>query len=422
MKKPLINQARRWAVALCLLFPLHCGAAQFVEITAGIELFSIPRNPTNDQNFSVVCIVATNEWRIDPSFRETGTSQWFFDGTNVYNNIIAIGGPRPIGARIRTGKPLAAVTNSSVHIRESRYGCPLDDWQVNIPWLAFCSGTYLKREGRLIPQPIVRSLRHAPDGFAYSDKTETFKDEFGLPRTIDLFASDALFAASVTNGVFEGKRDVELWKRGSTGFKWDFPDGALKFHYAVTESTNFLGWNFPVKFELFLNERGTNGNIVARGGGSGRVTSIRASGKPKSVMTGQNVVDWRFRDATKKVGAIIYQSTNAYVAPTNDPALQEKFKKRMERQVPEGRSDISLASSKNLPMPKVGELIPEISAKEWINLKTPPTLASLRGKVVVLEVWKAPRWKISASAAFRTRLCLIQKEESLGKGIRLRQK
>jgi thiol-disulfide isomerase/thioredoxin len=56
-------------------------------------------------------------------------------------------------------------------------------------------------------------------------------------------------------------------------------------------------------------------------------------------------------------------------------------------QVPEGRKDISLSTHKNVPMPKIGETAPEISAKDWINLKKPVTLADLRGKVVVVEFW-----------------------------------
>ena len=55
--------------------------------------------------------------------------------------------------------------------------------------------------------------------------------------------------------------------------------------------------------------------------------------------------------------------------------------------VPEGRNDISLSHRKNVTMPTVGQPAPDISAKEWVNLKAPPTLASLHGKVVVLEFW-----------------------------------
>ncbi len=56
-------------------------------------------------------------------------------------------------------------------------------------------------------------------------------------------------------------------------------------------------------------------------------------------------------------------------------------------QVPEGQTDISLSTHTNVPMPKVGEAAPEISAKEWINSKTPLTLADLRGKVVIVDFW-----------------------------------
>jgi thiol-disulfide isomerase/thioredoxin len=56
-------------------------------------------------------------------------------------------------------------------------------------------------------------------------------------------------------------------------------------------------------------------------------------------------------------------------------------------QVPEGRKDISLSTHKTVPMLKVGEVAPEISAKQWINSKRPLTLAELRGKVVVVEFW-----------------------------------
>jgi thiol-disulfide isomerase/thioredoxin len=51
--------------------------------------------------------------------------------------------------------------------------------------------------------------------------------------------------------------------------------------------------------------------------------------------------------------------------------------------VPEGREDIPTNSA----MPKIETAAPEISAKEWINSKTPLTLAGLRGKVVVVDFW-----------------------------------
>ena len=55
--------------------------------------------------------------------------------------------------------------------------------------------------------------------------------------------------------------------------------------------------------------------------------------------------------------------------------------------VPDGRADMPLATTGKMPMPKVGEMAPEISAAEWINGKDSPTLKGLRGKVVVLDFW-----------------------------------
>src|SRR5437762_471423 len=43
--------------------------------------------------------------------------------------------------------------------------------------------------------------------------------------------------------------------------------------------------------------------------------------------------------------------------------------------------------TKKVTMPEVDASAPEISVKDWINLKAPLTLASLRGKVVLLEFW-----------------------------------
>jgi hypothetical protein len=210
----------------------------------------------------------------------------------------------------------------------------------NVPWLAFCSGNYLKREGRLIPLPVPAMIfgsLASPDSLAYSDRTLTFQDDLRLPQTVDLFASDLLFSASVTNGVFQGNPDVELWKRGSTGVKWDFPDGALRFHYAVTGSTNFLGWNIPVNFEWVRNDF-EHGALVPRMGGRGRVTSIITSTRPASVIvpgaTNQTIWDYRFRDAgllSPYDPAIEYTTTNSFAAPTNDPVLQEKLAELLAR-------------------------------------------------------------------------------------------
>jgi thiol-disulfide isomerase/thioredoxin len=56
--------------------------------------------------------------------------------------------------------------------------------------------------------------------------------------------------------------------------------------------------------------------------------------------------------------------------------------------VPDGRDDkVPLAKKPTKPLPKVGAAPPEVAAKDWINAEKAPTLAGLKGKVVVVEFW-----------------------------------
>jgi thiol-disulfide isomerase/thioredoxin len=58
------------------------------------------------------------------------------------------------------------------------------------------------------------------------------------------------------------------------------------------------------------------------------------------------------------------------------------------RAVPRGQDDqVPLARKPVQPRPKIGSVPPEVTAKDWLNTDTPPTLAGLRGKVVVVEFW-----------------------------------
>jgi len=323
-------------------------AQRYVEISAEIELFAWRGEETNGaanakpRIISVVCIMGTNEWRIEHDFLRGGEEKYFFDGTNVYESIhITTPVPTELKDKISTVSGLAtaaydvAKSNLTINIWPSHDGHPLGDKAANIPWLAFCSGPYLKRNVRLIPLP-VDNLHHTPDRFAYSDKTETFEDEFGLPRTVDLFTSKSLYQTSANDFYKEWFSDGRF-AESTKSVVPNLEEGVLMFHYAVTESTNLLGWSFPLKFEFFQKGREyvQNGNWFHRG--TGRVKSIRPSAKPGNLFVPtmqQTIVDWRFRDATKSVHAITYTSTNAFAAPTNDPVLKERFIKRVERAPP----------------------------------------------------------------------------------------
>lgn len=56
---------------------------------------------------------------------------------------------------------------------------------------------------------------------------------------------------------------------------------------------------------------------------------------------------------------------------------------------PEGRGTIAITRGEKKPMPEAGSAPPEVAAEKWFNWtgQKPPSLASLRGNVVVVEFW-----------------------------------
>jgi hypothetical protein len=319
-------------IVACLLLLTDCVVAeQYVEVTARIDTTSYPLVSAEGvkaahRSIDLICIVGTNKWRIDNDFSQNSEVKWMFDGTNVYNSRRMTRAPsgRAVEAATKMGVGVAPFDRSNpnvtVSIEAIAGGCPLGDVGVNIPWLAFCSGPYLKRKDRIIPLPVA-TFHFAPDGLAYSDRTETFKDELGLPRQVDLFTSEALYWLSCSNFYSDRPPDERPPRK-----KFGLQEGLLKFHYAVIEQTNFFGWSFPLAFEYVQNDLRANGNVAPRYAGIGRVTSLRLGSEPQGVFVSgvhQALVDRRFSDPGKSIGAIVYSWTNASAPPTNDPTLQE---------------------------------------------------------------------------------------------------
>ena len=329
---------------LCFVLPGIFSALpqQYIDLSADIELTGYrvgdvkAAADAKPRMFSVRCLAGKREWQVEHDWVQNSISTWFFDGTNVYRTSRI---KQPISESMRElvarTTHLAEVpfdvakSNLTINVWPSRDGHPMGDPVVNIVWLAFCSGRYLKEEGRLIPLP-VEELRHTRDRFAYTDKTSTFADEDGLPRTVDLYLSKSQFLVSETEfdqQYFFGNRYTEWTRRTAAKLE----EGAHMFHYAVTESTNFMGWNLPTKFEFSQEGRKFEQNGDWHWRGAGRVKSIAVGERPRGVFDPsmqQTIVDWRFRDAASEVDGILYTSTNTFLSATNDPDLQEKFAKQ----------------------------------------------------------------------------------------------
>lgn len=56
--------------------------------------------------------------------------------------------------------------------------------------------------------------------------------------------------------------------------------------------------------------------------------------------------------------------------------------------VPSGREDNPVEPKPALkPMPQIGDVPPEVTAADWINVESPPTLEGLRGDLVLIAFW-----------------------------------
>jgi hypothetical protein len=333
----------KWILLLFLVVLPRWASAQFVEISATIELTSYRSGETNEEVkaksrlISSVCIAGTNSWRIEDDWVQGGLNRWFFDGTNVYESVQVVSPPsQEMQQNLeRVGGPAIvpferARSNLTINIWPSPDGHPLADETVNMEWLAFCSGPYLSREGRLIPLAC-EDLRHTPDRYAYTDQTVLFSDNFGLPRSVDLFMSRERFLVSVED-FYKG------W--GVRYLKWmrlavtNVTEGTLTFHYDVTATTNFLGRTFPLRFEFFQKGRDFLQNEGWFKRGMGTLKSIREVGPPEGLFNSrmqQTIVDRRFHDGASGADANVYTWTNQFTPQTEDPMLQDKFKVRVEQ-------------------------------------------------------------------------------------------
>jgi hypothetical protein len=333
----------KWILLLFLVVLPRWASAQFVEISATIELTSYRSGETNEEVkaksrlISSVCIAGTNSWRIEDDWVQGGLNRWFFDGTNVYESVQVVSPPsQEMQQNLeRAGGPAIvpferARSNLTINIWPSPDGHPLADETVNMEWLAFCSGPYLSRDGRLIPLAC-EDLRHTPDRYAYTDQTVLFSDNFGLPRSVDLFMSRERFLVSVED-FYKG------W--GVRYLKWmrlavtNVTEGTLTFHYDVTATTNFLGRTFPLRFEFFQKGRDFLQNEGWFKRGMGTLKSIREVGPPEGLFNSrmqQTIVDRRFHDEASGADANVYTWTNQFTPQTEDPMLQDKFKVRVEQ-------------------------------------------------------------------------------------------
>jgi len=228
-------------VALWILWGTLLEAAQFVEINAEIEFTSwherdLAGLPIEKRNvFTAHCIVGTNAWLIEHDNISNARETWWFKGTTLTCEGLIT--RELLQTNLSIGH-IPAVGTRYTNVHHSIDGYPRGDSGVTIPWLAFCSGSFLMSEGRRIPPPLGTGGRDALD---YSVRTTAFDEPFGLPRRIEFRSDEAKF-------------------RGE---------------YQVQESTNFVGRIYPMRFKLVQDRPNRLAGWEPHYLMVGRVTSIR---------------------------------------------------------------------------------------------------------------------------------------------------
>lgn len=260
---PVLCPGPVWKFYLLLLpfvlIPVMIQAAEEMEIK--VELESTWQSPTTTNHHrapTVTCIVGTNGWYISGDFSKNAKTDYWLVGTNVIehtlitSSMFAERAKDFVSEKILQHKPRSPILMSYpragqtfTKVYPSPLGQPVFGGMAGVVWLAFCSGDYLKQAGRQVPMPIGPSSQ----AFGYSDKTVTFADSVGLPKSVDLFATN----------------------------------GTLVCHYQVLKTTNFLGQTIPIQFQVVQLGQPANGD--ARLGSTsdlrGRVISLQRGKRPE---------------------------------------------------------------------------------------------------------------------------------------------
>ena len=252
-------------LSIIVAMPPAIRAAEYVEIRT--ELNSTWQSPprTNHYRNTATCIVSTNDWFISGDFLSNAQVDYWLIGTNIVEHRIITSSMDLqrakdfVSEKILGKNPTSPIPGSYPRAGETftrislwPQGQSLDYGVERAVWLAFCSGSYLKQNGRKIPMPIGPSSRAFgySDPFGYSDKTVVFGDDLGLPKSVELYATN----------------------------------GQLVCQYEVLERTNFLGRTFPLKFRLVQYGQAHNVNTKFTESKSellGRVTSIQTGRQPE---------------------------------------------------------------------------------------------------------------------------------------------
>lgn len=313
-------------------------AEQFVDLDVNISV----SNPlvTNklasnysfeNYSFPMRCVFGPKRWLMSGRIALNVLGTLYCDGTNVYETHKILNKPMDQGAfEKHFGFPSGGAS-------DYQFGTvtpglhPLSTFPINLPWLAFCSGQYLRKPGRLIPLP-GWSIKHNAGAFGFRDETVICLDDLGLPQNVEFIASKKLFRESPQNHAIirsvRSRTEVRLALHPTFTVPEQFKGG----DYQVLESTNIGGWKVPLRFTYKQYSPKPSGAAQLCSEAVGAVTNVCITNElPLSLLIRPgityHVIDYRFRHPTRLVDDVGYAVTNGVFPPKNDPVLQMLYSK-----------------------------------------------------------------------------------------------
>jgi hypothetical protein len=230
-------------------------AADYLDITVDLGGTFVSAAKTNHYGKKARTVIGGTGWYISGDFAENAEMSYWLVGTNVVRHTRITSSmyleqakefvsERVLGRDQLHGDLLGGyfrAGHSFTTLHSSQAEQPIEDGLAGVVWLAFCSGDYLKQQGRRIPMPMDSSAH----GVEYSDETVVFDDNSGLPKSVELLASD----------------------------------GTVLCSYQVLKATNVLGRTIPLQFQLVKWRQGPS--LGSRSIVHGSVRSIKPGTPPE---------------------------------------------------------------------------------------------------------------------------------------------
>ena len=262
-------------------FSQNTNAPPYIKVDLDIQGNSLSRRGldtnwiTHVRSWSASVVLGSNQWSIESGFAANATGFWFCDGTNVFRSVDIH--YHPTNADL--GIAIAPIIGRTPNVGVVPGTHPMGDFEVNLLWLAYCSGNYLQSTNRLLPLP-GGEPRHQIELFAVEDKSVLSDLSPFLPSKIEFLAKRGN-AAKAAQSQFIFRSEKPIFVPGLEAVLE--ADGTLLAAYQVEQFTNYSGWTIPVMFTYFQ----TNRPVGFQGSGmryfiTGKVTRISEATAPRS--------------------------------------------------------------------------------------------------------------------------------------------